>query len=85
MTTTYPSKEMAIEMGIYYATGQSEKANTDMLKVKGMIEQFGIRVEKSELYELTNSKGTKATFGISPTKDGYHLWLISPNGVALRT
>jgi len=84
LTTIYPSKEMAINMGIYYATGQFERSKTDLKKIEGEIEQFGTLIKSSEMYELTNSKGQKATFTVSPCRDGYDLWLVLPNGMAMR-
>ena len=85
MTTIYPSKEMAINMGIYYATGQFERSKTDLKKIEGEIEQFGTPIKSSEMYELTNSRGQKATFAVSPCRDGYDLWFVLPNGMTMRT
>jgi len=96
MTRTYPSKESAISMGVYYATGDSkgtptlkeEKAYRSGLAMLSpeMAEGFGEKPEPMYVYEIENSKGDMATFGVSKFRDGWDLWLINPEtGMMLRT
>jgi len=96
MTTTYPTEKVAIEMGVYYATGHTEVEPTfvDEQQVGTMLsailpevaEGFGDQPVKTvKVYEILNSKGEKAQFAVGPFRDGYELWLIGPGGMMLRT
>ncbi len=91
MTTTYPTKEAAIQAGGYYATGSMLTTPTrvdDMemqtaMTALGAIgtelaEAFGDTPKKTlEVYEIEGTKGL-ATFGVGKFRDGYDLWLIDP-------
>ena len=93
----YPDKETAIRTGVYYATGDSKgtptfkeeskmRSGLEMLS-KEFAEGFGEKPGHTlYVYEIDNSKGEMATFGVSKFRDGWDLWLIDPEtGMMLRT
>jgi hypothetical protein len=85
MTTRYPTKEMAMAMGKYYSTGKMGILNKDDLKlVEGEVGQFGKTIEGGEVYELINGNGETVRIAITPDGDEFNLWLILPDGMALR-
>ena len=77
---------MAMSMGLYYATGKIGILNkNDLRLVDGEVEQFGNTIKSTELYELMNGNGETVRIAITPDGKEFNLWLILPNGVALRT
>ncbi len=95
MTTTYPSKKVALEMAVYYATGEhkaepkliSKEKFTSGLSMLSpeMSKGFGETDDTLEVYEVLNSKGEMARFGINRFRDGWNLWIIADNGMMMRT
>ena len=86
MTREYWSKENAIKMGIFFSRGKIDITIKDLKKVEGKVSQFGEEIEGSEVYELENSKGETVRIGVSPYRGNkWNLWLITEEGLALRT
>ena|SRR3989338_7017278 len=98
MTTQYDTKEQALEMGACYAGYADPEDRKRVLaraeisdKVLGWPHSFPATetspaVEKRlEVYEFENPNGIKVGIGISRFREGYDLWLISPEGRAIRT
>ena len=99
MTTTFPTKEAAIKMGVYLSTGSHEGTPTEvesqemesMLSItlgkmgKSIAEGFGDSSKKKlSIYQIEGKKGL-ATFGVGEFRDGWDLWLIEPkSGFMLR-
>jgi hypothetical protein len=84
MTTIYNSKEEALSRGIFYA-GRTDLKVGELKKIDGKVYQFGVEID-SELYELENVNGLKVTLGLQFVgKDKFCLWLIAPEGIAVRT
>lgn len=87
MTTSYPSKEIALLAGIRFAGRAGEITTEDLRPVEGKINQFGRIHEESELFEFENGNGLLARIGVGPLRRKYwELWLIDPEtGQAVRT
>jgi hypothetical protein len=84
MTTIYKSKEDALNRGIFYS-GKKDLLIKDLRKVDGKVYQFGSPID-SELYELENKDGITVTLGIEfAGENRFCLWLITPEGFAVRT
>ena len=84
MTTTFPSKDAALQMGIYYARGKNDIRPKDLKQLEDItMDQFG-HTFPVEVYEVENTKGEKGQLGIENFRDGYALWLISPGGMSRR-
>lgn len=85
MTTRYPSKETAISMAMYYATGKMGILNKDAIKrVEGEVAQFGEPIEGTEMYEMLNGNGETVRFAITPDGEEFNLWLVAIDGRAMR-
>ncbi len=98
MTTQYNTKEQALEMGAYYAGYSTEEDRKRVLagaeisdKVLGWphsqpATETSPAIEKRlEVYEFENPDGIKVGIGVSRFREGYNLWLITPDGRAVRT
>ena len=98
MTTTFPTKEAAIQAGGYYATGSmlttprevgEQEMQSAMATVLGeagvaIAEGFGDKSKKTlTIYEVDGDKGL-ATFGVGQFRDGWDLWLIGEKGMMRR-
>lgn len=98
MTTRYDTKEEALEMGACYA-GYSDanvqrrvlaEATVDTLILgwphsRPATEDCAAIEKRLETYEISNSEGVKVRLGVSRFREGYDLWLITPEGLAQRT
>ena len=84
MTTTYENKQIALTTGIRFA-GRDITID-DLRLVEGQVlTAFGSPLN-SELYELENSEGITIRLGIEfLAGEKCCLWLISPEGFAVRT
>jgi hypothetical protein len=82
MTSCYPSKNSALDMALCYA-GSKQKHQDLTVKEVRVINQFGNLIDV-EIYEIDGVNG-KAEVGIENFRDGFALWLINPNGMAVRT
>jgi len=85
MTRKFGSKEAALNMGIFYARGKLDLKINDLKRVDAFVGNIGSLNSESEVYELLNSKGETCRISVSPFRDGWDLWLIAPNGYAVRT
>jgi|SRR3989344_4180411 len=98
MTTQYNTKEEALEMGAYFAGYSREEDRKRVLagaeisdKVLGWphshpATETSPAIEKRlEVYEFENKDGIKISVGVGKFREGYDLWLLLPNGRALRT
>jgi ribosomal protein L2 len=84
MTNKFSSKEEALRMGIFYAGGSKDTKIEDLKKVEGStVCQFDDDLE-AEVYEIETNSGKKARIATARFRDGYDLWLISPEGFAVR-
>ena len=96
MTHRYHSKFGALTMGMFYAGRfdlyKNIKSLEELLKVGGVkeiiedtIEQFGEEATDCTMVEILNEKGN--TIRLASCKfrmDEFDLWLITPEGMAIR-
>jgi hypothetical protein len=83
MTTHYETREQALERGIAY-TGRKDLKVEDLRPVEGNISQLGLEVEM-EMFELENINGKTVRLAVQEFTSGWGLWLIAPDGAAVRT
>ncbi len=87
MTTEYATKEQALEMGAYYA-GYTTDEDRHRVIAEATIDSMVLgwpHDKVLESYEIPNKDGVRVRLGISQFREGYDLWLISPEGFARRT
>jgi len=87
MTTEYATKEQALQMGAFYA-GYTTDEDRHQVIAGATIDSLVLGWPHNkvlESYEIVNRDGVKVHLGVSEFRDGYDLWLISPNGAARRT
>lgn len=78
MTTTFSTKEAALQYGIHCARGKIDIEPGDLKRLEDKImNQFGHEFP-IEVYEVENDKGEKGHLGIEKFRDGFALWLITP-------
>lgn len=72
-----------MKTGLFYA-GRSDLQVSDLKRVDADVSQFGDPLN-AEVYEFKNEKGETVKIASAPCRDGFDLWLIAPNGFAVRT
>lgn len=90
MTTEYKTKQQALEMGAYYAGYSTlEECNRILTTATIGSELLGwphsFPEKKLEVHYINNPEGVRVGLGVSPFREGYDLWLITPNSMARRT
>jgi hypothetical protein len=83
MTTHYETREQALTRGIAY-TGRRDLEIEDLRPIEGNINQLGLEVE-TEMFELENKNGITIRLAVQKLYYGWGLWLIAPDGAAVRT
>ena len=83
MTTYYATRKQALERGISY-TGRRDLEVEDLRSIEGNINQLGLKVE-TEMFELENKDGITVRLAVQKFRSGWGLWLIAPDGAAVRT
>lgn len=82
MTTSFRTKQEALERGIFYA-GRAKNLKVEQLrKVKGDLISIAGLEEGAEFYEFENLGGITVRIAIAPFRGLFCLWLITPCGAA---
>jgi len=84
VTRIYPTRKSALETGIFYLGRSKDMKVEDLCRVQGDVSQINGNPLGAQIYELTNSNGIKCKIATAPCRDGFDLWLIKPNGLAVR-
>lgn len=86
MTTKFESIDDALHMGAFYAGHATLDAQKKALsRAKPKPGEIDWPHDKSvQLYCIKNAHGEKVTLGVGEFRDGYDLWLISPEGICRR-
>ena len=79
MTTLYPSKEVAIKMGIFYCRGVVD-IPIDSLKftketIRHPLDDEGRFDIVGEKYRIENNEGKEVEIIVTPCDGGFHLWM----------
>ena len=82
MTTKFTSVEDALNMGIYYAGSKQSVDSLKKLEDRTM-DQFGYTFNV-EVFEVINVHGSPGYLGVEKYRDGFALWLITPEGISQR-
>ena len=89
MSTTYDSRELAIETGLFYmGYGNTGLRKRVMRELPEPIEmQLGWPQDRTiDTYKVRNPAGKDVLIGVSKFRSGFDLWLIDPeSGQGLRT
>lgn len=95
MSTEYPTKEIALFSGMYYAGRVDLFENKTLeeclknpeIKVDGStIEQFGYAHEDATSLTFNNKNGVPVTIITTKFRNGFDLWLVNPeSGIGTRT
>lgn len=97
MSTKYDTRQHAVKMGLFYGDradlyqhGERQANLSEIMAKPGItdlgeipLSQFDTPLKGVEAFEFKNSKGLMVKMATTHFRNGYYLWLVNPNGMAM--